>query len=310
MDPTQQFDILGFGAVAVDDFVYVHAYPSPGAKVRVRERLRQCGGQTGTALVAAARLGARVAYVGVIGDDPLSLEVVQGFRVEGIDTTHSVRRPDARPAHATIIVDHAQHTRTILASVDARLGADPELPRAELIRSAAVLLVDHHGVDGTTRAVRIARESNVPVVADFERSRGDGFVELLDSVGHLIVPEQFARDVTGHSAAASAAASLWSARRSAVVVTCGDAGCWYVGGSGNSSVRSFPAYPVDVVDTTGCGDVFHGAYAVALAEGQDLPDRIAFASATAALKATENGGQTGIPTRETVEAFLEKHGRI
>jgi sulfofructose kinase len=312
MQPTMKentrFDVLGFGAVAVDDLLYVDEYPPAEGKVRVRHRVRQCGGLTGTALVAAARLGARAAYVGRIGDDVLSQEVVEQLRREGVDVEHSVRRQDARPAHSTIIVDQTRQTRTVFSSLEGELGADPELPEAELIRSARVLLVDHHGLQGTLRAMRVASRSGVQVVADFERSAGPGFEELLAAVDHLVVSERFARELTGRSNAADAVAALESPARKAAVVTCGGAGCWYLSGAGSDLPGFFPAYSVQVLDTTGCGDVFHGAYAVALAEGRDLVDRLAFASATAALKATQRGGQAGIPRREAVEAFLDAAG--
>ena len=122
------FDVLGFGAVAVDELLYVDAYPAPESKVRVRHRERQCGGLTGTALVAAARLGAGCAYTGVLGDDELSRYAIACLEHEGIDLSLRVRRPDARPAHSTIIVDQTQKTRTVLASLQGAIGADPSLP--------------------------------------------------------------------------------------------------------------------------------------------------------------------------------------
>ena len=299
-----QFDVLGFGAVAVDDLLYVDEYPQAEQKVHVRYRQRQCGGLTGTALVAAARLGARAAYVGVLGDDELSQAVAEGFRREGIDLSYCVRRPDARPAHSTIIVDETRGTRTIFSSVDGLIGPDPSLPEAEVIRAARVLVIDHHGLEGTLRAVQIARQSAVQVVADFERDPGPPFEGLLALVDHLIVSERFAREQTGESDAPAAARALESPHRKAVVVTCGRSGCWYLGGATGEVPRHCPAFPVDVIDTTGCGDVFHGAYAAALAEGVDLPARVVFASAVAALKATRRGGQAGIPSRGAVDEFL------
>ena len=305
------FDVLGFGAVAVDDLLYVDEYPAAERKVRVRHRQRQCGGLTGTALVAAARLGAKAGYVGVLGEDELSAVIAECFRREGIDLTHSVHRPDALPAHSTIIVDQTRNTRTIFASLDGAIGADPELPPAAVIRSAGVLLVDHHGLDGTLRAVRIARSSGIPVVADFERNPGAPFEELLRLVDHLIVSEGFARELTGEGDPAAAAVKLWNADRQAVVITSGASGCWYVSGADNPGgvhPRHFPAFSIEVIDTTGCGDVFHGAYAAGLAENLAIRQCVELASATAALKATKRGGQAGIPDRETVAEFLKQHG--
>ncbi|MGO8749747.1 MAG: PfkB family carbohydrate kinase [Thermoguttaceae bacterium] len=310
------FDVLGLGAVAVDEILYVDEYPPAESKVRVRERVRQCGGLTGTALVAAARQGARCAYAGLLGDDELSLFVIDAMAREGIDFRHAVRRSDARPAHSTIIVDRSHGTRTIFASLGGVLGPDRELPSADVIRSARVLLVDHHGVEGTLRAVRIARESEVSVVADFERDPGPPFGALLAAVDHLIVSERFARQWTGRADAAAAVESLWHADRRAVVVTCGSQGCWYRNRQTAAGAESLPlgatvhvpAFPVEVVDTTGCGDVFHGAYAAALAAGATVARCVALASASAALKATSRGGQAGVPRREPVEEFLKRTG--
>ena len=88
-------------------------------------------------------------------------------------------------------------------------------------------------------------------------------------------------------------------------MTCGADGCWYLGGDDPQAPCHQPAMPVTVVDTTGCGDVFHGAYAAGLAKGLALPDRVRLASAAAALKATQRGGQGGIPTRSAVTRFLK-----
>ena len=301
------FDILGFGAVAVDDLLYVDEYPPADHKVHILRRGRQGGGNCGTALVAAARLGAQCAYVGALGDDPLSRYAIENFRNEGIDTEHRARRSDGRPFHSTIIVEQRRATRTVFASLDGFSGADPTRPEPELLRTARVLLLDHHGVEGSLRAARIGREAGVAVVADFERDGGGRFAELVATVDHLVVSERFARQWTGEDQPGPAAEKLFHAECRAVVVTCGPDGCWYVGVSGEAA-RHVPAFAVEVVDTTGCGDVFHGAYAAALAWGRDLPWRVRFASAVAALKATHPGGQAGCPRLAEVEKFLAAAG--
>jgi sulfofructose kinase len=306
--PPPRFDVLGFGAVAVDELLYVDEYPPAESKVRVHQRRRQCGGLTGTALVAAARLGSRCAYVGVLGQDELSRFVIDSFAREGIELASRVQRADARPCHSTIIVDRRRKTRTIFASIDGAIGADPSRPEAELIRAAGALLVDHHGLEGTIRAARIARDAGVGVVADLERDPGEPFAELLALVDHLVLSERFARELTGAEDPARVAEMLVRVDRRAVVVTCGAAGCWYLGGGSGPQARHFPAFEVEVADTTGCGDVFHGAYAAALARGEPLDRRIVLASAAAALKATQPGGQAGCPPLRAVNRFLEKRG--
>jgi sugar/nucleoside kinase (ribokinase family) len=298
----RQWDVLGLGCVAVDDLLYVEAFPAPDSKVRVNRRERQCGGLSGTALVAAARLGARCAYAGTLGEDANSLFVMETFAREGIDLQPLLRRTDARPIHSTIIVDQRLLTRTILFDLTGSVGAGVDHPPEEVIRSSRVLYVDHYGIEGMTRAARIARNAGIAVVADLERDEWPGFHGLLDLVDHLIVHQQFAEKLTGETEPAAVLNRLWRPDRQVVVVTCGAAGCWYRDAQGEP--RHQPAFAVTAVDPTGCGDVFHGAYAAALAHGMGIFERIRFASAAAALKARQYGGQAGIPTLAEVRTFL------
>ena len=301
-----EIDILGLGAVAVDDLIYVAAYPPADAKVSVLRSERHCGGLTATALVAAARLGSRCAYAGVLGQDELSAFAIGRMRAEGINLEWLVERPEARPIHSLIVVDENRQTRNIFADSKGFMGADDHWPGADVIQSARVLLVDHFGMPGMIRAARLAGEAGIPVVGDFEKESEPPFRELLARVDHVIVSGPFAQKFTGKSDPAAAAKALWTKGRNVVVVTCGVEGCWYLCADQPHVIYHQKAFSVQAVDTTGCGDVFHGAYAAELARGNGLADRIRFASAAAALKATKAGGQAGIPSREVVEEFLRQ----
>jgi len=300
------FDILGIGCVAVDDLVYVADYPAADSKTQVIGRERQCGGLTATALVAAARLGAQCSFAVALGEDELSRFALDRLRQEGIDAQWIRHSAEARPIHSIIVVDRRRGTRTIFYDLDGFQTAGPDWPDEDAIRAARVLFVDHVVAEDAIRAAGIARAAGIPVVADLESDRAPRFSELLGLVDHLIVSRGFAEQLTGASDPATAAQALVASDRRAVVVTCGDQGCWYWGSDGLGPPRHQPAFEVEVVDTTGCGDVFHGAYAATLAEGLDVAARIRLAAATAALKATRSGGQAGIPVRRAVQAFLEE----
>jgi len=305
---TKLFDVLGLGCAAVDDILYVPAYPPADGKVEVRARERHCGGLCATALVAAARLGAKCAFAGALGDDDGSRFVLDAFRRERVDTSHAIRHKNAGPVRSVIVVDERRRTRNIFYHLPEVLGADAKLPAREIILRTRVLFVDRFGIPGMIRASRIARAAGIPVVGDFESFRLPRFRELLARVDHLIVSENFGRLFTGARTPAAAAARLWRKDRAAVVITCGARGCWFLDAS-LSKPQHFPAFRVRAVDTTGCGDVFHGAYAAALARGLPLVERLRLASATAALKAVRHGGQAGIPRRRQVRAFLESRGQ-
>jgi sulfofructose kinase len=140
-------------------------------------------------------------------------------------------------------------------------------------------------------------------VADLEDDSDPQFHQLLALADHLILSRDFARALTGARSPAQAVRKLARPDRQVAVVTCGEEGCWYLA-QGEAVPRRQPAFKVKAVDTTGCGDVFHGAYAFALARGMVLEERIRFAAGTAALKATRPGGQAGIPSLPAVRRFL------
>jgi sugar/nucleoside kinase (ribokinase family) len=296
-------DILGLGAVAVDDLLYVDRYPPPDTKARVLRRERQGGGLTATALVAAARLGARCAYAGTLGDDDLSNDAAGRLRSEGIDLTHLRREPDARPVHSAIVIDTSRQTRNIFFDLNGVVGASPDWPPAEVIQSSRVLFVDYLGLPGMLRAARLARAAGRSVVGDLE-SEAAPLVSLVD---HLILSWEIAWFLTRAATPAEAAQALWHDDRQVVAVTHGAQGCWYVAAGQPGPPRHQPAFPVAVVDTTGCGDVFHGAYAAALARDLPVTERFRWAAAAAALKATRPGGQAGAPTHSELTRFLEEN---
>jgi len=307
----KRFDVLGLGCTAVDDLIYVDSYPPPDVKMRAQRRERHCGGLTGTALVTASRLGARCAYAGVLGADEYSRFVLKSLQSEGVNLDHVVRRAGAGPVQSVIVVDETHKTRNIFFDGNRPIGAHPKSPPPELILSARVLFVDIYGMQGMIRAARIASAAGIPVVGDFERSDVPRFRELIRLVDHLILPNDFACRLAGAKHPSAAAKKLWTAfshtraRGRVVIVTCGGGGC-YCSHEKNREAEHWPAFKVKAVDTTGCGDVFHGAYAAALARGMELKERIRFASAAAALKAAKHGGQAGIPSRAGVEALLRK----
>src|SRR5258706_6969458 len=179
------FDILGLGAVSVDELIYVDAYPPADQKAHVLNTERQCGGLTATALVAAARFGAKCAYAGALGNDELSLIARQTLQQEGINLNHLLEQADARPVHSYILVDQARGTRNIFADARGVVGAAPDWPSEDLIRSSHVLFIDHVGLPGMLRAAKIAREAGIPRVPDLERESGPEFHELLGLVDHL-----------------------------------------------------------------------------------------------------------------------------
>jgi sugar/nucleoside kinase (ribokinase family) len=299
-------DLFGFGIAAVDDLIEIARFPQPGSKVEVLSRRRQGGGLCATALIAAARLGLRCLYGGFLGRNQLSDFVRAAFRREGIRVLDDIPYPDAEPFHSLVLVDRATGERTILYSRDNVVEPNPKNVRADLIAASRAIFVDHLGPAGTRTACNVAHKFGIPVIADIESVNEREVRGVIAMTDHLIVPLRLAVELTGREDPDSAVLAL-AQQRACTAVTAGARGCWFVQGGGDLHAGYQPAFPVEVVDTTGCGDVFHGAYAAALLTGRPIPEAVRFASAAAAIKATRPGGQLGIPDRPTVERFLRDH---
>ncbi len=176
---------------------------------------------------------------------------------------------------------------------------------ADAVRAARILHLDGWNIAAAITAARVAREAGVLV--SFDGSAGEAWREvgaLLPLVDVLVVAREFARCFTGEDEPAAAGPALLSTGAREVVITDGANGCWYWDAAG--SLRQ-PAYEVSVVDTTGAGDVFHGAYVYGLLQGWEPARRLRFASATAALKCTQPGGRLGIPNTLRVLDFLQEN---
>jgi len=295
-------DLFGFGIVAVDDLIEIPYFPPPGGKLEVVSRRRQGGGLCATALVAAARLGLKCMYGGFLGRNELSEFTRETFRKEGVGFVEEFAYPEAEPFHSSILVDRKTGERTIFYSREKVVEPNPRNIRADLIAESRALFVDHLGPQGTIQACKVARRLGIPIIADIENVNESGVREVINLTDHLIISIRLALELTGCDDTESTVISL-AQNRVCTVLTDGARGCWFVEGR-EMRVHHQPAFEVDVADTTGCGDVFHGAYAAALLSGMAIPAVIAFASAAAAIKATRPGGQLGIPDRATVERFL------
>lgn len=291
-----QFDVAGVGCVSIDDFLYVDAFQTDD-KGRIQSRERQPGGNIATALVAAAVLGARVAFVGRLSDREDGALVRADLAAYGVDLQFALPDLEARPIRATIVV--FQHGDRFIAYDDAtRIGLLPGDEVTALLQSRTVLL-DTYALASTISAFG-AEVGELPIVADVE---ADVEPNSLAQVQHLVLPMAFARRLTAESEPAAIVNALWNDRRSTVVITDGADGVWFRD-VGSADCRYQPSFEVPVVDTTGCGDVFHGAYAVALARGLDASQRVRFAAAAGAICATGRGGRGRLPTDHDIAELL------
>jgi sugar/nucleoside kinase (ribokinase family) len=289
-----QFDVVGVGCASIDDLLYVDASPTDD-KGRIQTSERQPGGNIATALVAAAHLGAKVAFVGRLSDREEGAAVRADLAAHGVDLRFALPDSQARPIRATIIV-YKQGERFIAFDDMTTIGLLPGDDVTPLLQARTVLL-DRYALAPILAALGPER-SQVAIVADVEAEVDSA---SLNYVQHLVLPMAFARRLTGEAEPSAIVGALWNDQRDTVVVTHGGAGVWFRDAT-HADCQHQPSFKVPVVDTTGCGDVFHGAYAVGLARGFDTLERVRFAAAAGAICATGRGGRGRLPTdRDVVE---------
>jgi len=298
---TRDLQVLGFGALAVDDIIYVDR-PLNAGKGKVTNRTQDHGGNVATALVAVARLGGRAGFIGWLSDQPLT--DVGGCELErhGVDISFAPRRSDARPIRSVITVG-PDGDRFIAYDDDVPHGTSDTLADSTLAQ-AQVLLIDGYATHADMIVAR-ARKLGLAVVADIEWTTGPATERLMGLSNHLVLPLGFAQAYTGENDAAAILRKLWSDDRSAVVLTDGNQGA-YIRQKDDAVLWHLPAYKVTAVDTTGAGDCFHGAYAFALTQGKLPVACAAYATAAAAISVTGRGGRMALPDHETCLAWMAR----
>ena len=301
-------DILGIGYCGLDTLCLLPRIPLDD-KVQISRTLVQGGGPAATATVAAARLGLDTAFLGVVGDDTRAEAVLQAFAKEGVDTQHVARRDGAESAAAFCWIDETTGKRSIAWShgTAPALAAD-EVP-AGLVRSTRALHFDGHQTAAAIRSAEIAKEENIPVFLDAGTIVPD-IEELLSLCTVVIASQAFAKRFTGIDDPEEALRHLHGLGPQWTGITQGPAGS--LGFDGERIVFE-GQFPVEVVDTTGAGDVYHGGFASryvqSLKNGNapDLRDCMRFATITAGLKCRQLGGRTGIPSQDEVIQHLNEN---
>jgi len=301
--------IIGLGMATLDVLIRLREMPTWERGTRFSAFRLDGGGPVATAMVAAARLGAHAAFVGTAGTDTAGQLKVQFLAEYGVDLSHLVRRPG--PEETIVLVYVQEGTGERIFSGPERMGQHPLRPEEldrEWLLSAKYLHLDGHHAEAALAAAQWMHSAGKTVTFDGGKTRGPispVVREIIRYVDILICGEGFAQALTGVEGLWPAAEAALALGPRVVVQTLGAEGSYTL-----TREERFhtPAFSVEVVDTTGAGDVFHGAYLVGLLHGWDLRTVALFSSAVAALKCTKLGGRAGIPTMEEALAFLAAQG--
>jgi sulfofructose kinase len=298
---TPRFDVVGVGYTALDYLAIVPHLPEENRKLEIGEFLIQGGGPTATAVVTVRRLGLDAAFIGKMGDDDFGKQMLLELGEEGVDVSRVVVEKGGKSQYAFIMVDRTTAARTILWTRGSLGRFTAEEVDCSLVEGARGLLIDSLEPHAALAAARSARAAGVPVVIDAGTLR-DGVRELLPICDYIVASELFAEQISEGGSREEALERIMEYGPRAAVVTQGERGCTALTGSGLIEV---PGFEVDAIDTTGAGDVFHGAFIFGVLRGWDIERICVFSNAVAALKCRRLGGRAGIPDLAETLRFLE-----
>jgi sulfofructose kinase len=293
------------GHSTVDTIYRVAAIPASPTKILAKDYREAGGGMAANASVAAARLGAEVAYWGRVGDDAPGEQIVAWLTAEGVCTDAVRRIAGARSPRTAVLVDDAGE-RLICTYNDLALDDEPSWLPVTSLAACDALLADVRWPRGAALVFEAARAARVPTVLDADIAPAAALRDLAARCDYAIFSEPGLAAASGTANARAGLRRMQTLARGVVGVTLGAEGFLWLDAGGEQHAA---APQVVVVDTLAAGDVFHAAFTLAIAEGAAIADAAAFANTAAALKCTRAGGRNGAPTRAEVDALL-REGRL
>jgi len=280
----------------------VSIYPEEDSKCELMDLHIQCGGPASTALVTLSRLGIRTSFLGSISDDSRGIEIVKELKKEKVDSTLLKITPGYTSQFAFIAITENRN-RTIFWHKGSVPHLGPRDVNLSPFSKAKILHLDSLMIDAARAAAQQAKHMDLTIVMDAGTMR-EGSQELASMVDILIASERFAEPLVGDIAPPEKALRvLHELGPKEVIITLGSKGS--IGLSGKT-IYFQKAISIDAVDTTGAGDVYHGAYIYGLLQGWDMQKCMHFASVASAIKCTQIGAHRGIPSLEEIKEFMKE----
>lgn len=306
-DKIENIQVIGLGQASLDCLGIVPFYPQEDGKIEMSEIHIQCGGPASTALATLSRLGIHTSFLGSISDDYFGREILKGLKEEMIDTTFLKITPGYISHFAYIAITQGKGNRTVFWNRGNVPLLDPSDVNLNYFKKAGILHLDCLMMDASLEAARQAREMGIKIVLDGGTMR-EGVLDLLSNADILIASERFAEPLTGPGVGPEKALEkLHQYCPGDVIITLGAHGSM---GLFNGDILFQDPFPVNVVDTTGAGDVYHGAYIYGILQDWDMPRCMRFASAVSAMKCREIGARKGIPNLKSVQIFMDNPDSI
>lgn len=294
-------DVIVSGLNVVDLLVSLPEQVQYGSKQQVERLLIQGGAPAGNAACAMAGLGLNTAFLGYTSEHTLSVIAEKELQRCGVDTSLMLAS-DTNPAIALVEVDPKNGERTVFYSLEGYQALAPKDINRQWVEQARLVFVDGYDIETNLALLQLAKECQTPSVLDLEAGDEDQLKEMIKLGQHIILPLEAAQHLSHEQNAKACLHALSEITNGQLLITDGANGSWALDGK---QVLFQPAFKVNVVDTTGCGDAYHGAYAAALLNQYSLIERMQFAAAYAAMIAEHFGGRSFHPDTAAVKQFIQ-----
>ena len=306
MSAEKLFDVVGVGLNATDTLILLDRFPAYAGKVPFTREVLSPGGQVASAMVCCAKLGLRVKYIGTCGDDERGRIQMDSLRASGINIDDVQVRQNCPNQTAYILIDQSTGERTVLWRREECLALLPDSITPAMITSARLLHIDGHDTPAVARAAQIARQHGIPVTIDIDTIY-HGFDHVLRHVDYLVTSSEFPVQWTGQADPLKALATIQNEFHLPVAaMTLGAHGSL---ARVDGKFYYSPAYVVNCTDTTGAGDIFHGAFCYAVLQGLPIQQILDLSNALAALNCTALGARGKLATLEEAHALMGRAER-
>lgn len=300
------FDVVGVGLNATDTLILLPRFPAYGGKVPFDSEILSPGGQVASAMVTCAKLGLQAKYIGTLGDDERGEIQLESLRASGVNIDDIEIRANCPNQSAYILVDRTTGERTVLWHRDDCLRIDPDQLTPEKIAGAKLLHIDGHDTPAVARAAEIARRHQIPVTVDVDTIY-PGFDRVLPNVDYLIASSEFPSRWTHEPDPFRALEVIQNEYGMRVAaMTLGASGA--LARVDGRFIYS-PGFVVDCIDTTGAGDVFHGAFCYSVIESMPVRDALEFSNAMAALNCTALGARGHLASAAEARVLMREGAR-
>jgi len=301
----QQFiEVVGFGDATLDFLCTIDSLSNYNQPTLIKNFKKSGGGSIATALIALQRLGGSSAFIGSLGNDWIGKEIIRGLKNENIECTGVQFHKHASSTFSFIQIDERSGKRAIAYYPGSRILIKFDPKAKEMIKKSRILLIDGYTPDEDIKAAEFANSCGVKIMFDanilYEKTD-----KILQFTDYLITSESFLYNYSKNKDLDTSLKMLYEHYKPEILVTT-------LGKKGsvaflNNKILKVDSFKVEVKNTTGAGDVYHGSFIFGILKKWGVWETMVFSSAVAALKCTGHGGIKSIPDFITTINFLKKH---